>query len=89
VGLAVQLCALLGMLVAQPSLRITSPTDGATVGKDKQVLDAPPYQFTIEIPPGTRPDKCAVTALGITFAKEFIYSDPIRWRCRRNDRSAR
>lgn len=31
VRLAAQLCALTGLLLAQPSLRITSPTDGTTV----------------------------------------------------------
>jgi hypothetical protein len=104
--LAVPFCALTGLLLAQPSLKITSPANGTAVhpgdsltvsvdvsppgvfeivavnapaplGKGKQVLKAPPYQFTIEIPSGIRPDKYAVTALGVTFSKAFVYSHPV------------
>lgn len=106
VGLAVSFCALTELLLAQPSVRITSPADGATahpgeslsvnvdvsplgvfetvavnaptpLGNGKQVLNAPPYQFTILIPSGTRPNKYAITAVGVTFSKEFIYSHSV------------
>ncbi len=114
IRLALLLCPLNGLLLAQPSLRIISPAGGATVhpgesvivtvdvspqsafeivlvnaptplGKGKQVLKAPPYQFTIEVPRDTRPDKYAITALGITPAKQFIYSNPVEILVERSD----
>jgi len=41
---------------------VNAPTP---LGKGKQVLKTPPYQFTIQIPSGTRPNKYAVTAVGV------------------------
>jgi len=86
VRLAISFCVLAGLLVAQPSLRITSPPGAFEVvaigaphplAKDKQVIMTPPYNFTIEVPSGIRPDKYPVTAVGITFSKEFVYSHSV------------
>jgi uncharacterized protein YjdB len=56
------------------TVAINAPTP---LGKGMQVLDSPPYQFTIQIPGGTRPNKYAITAVGVTFSKEFIYSHSV------------
>ena len=48
---------------------VNAPTP---LGNGKQVLIVPPYQFTIQIPSGTRPNKYAVTAVGVTFSREFV-----------------
>ncbi len=47
------------------------------IGDVRAGLNAPPYRFTVHIPDSIRPDRYALTALGITFSKKFIYSDPI------------
>jgi len=58
-GLAVELCAVAGMLVAQPSLRITSPPDGTTVHPGESltvtVEASPPGAFRVVFVAGFEP----------------------------------
>lgn len=47
------------------------------IGYSKQILSAPPYRFTLQIPSRTRPDKYPVTAVGFTGRDQVVMSDPI------------
>jgi hypothetical protein len=99
--------ALSGFLVAQPSLRITSPANGTVahpgeqvtvtvdvsppigvfqrvdiistspIESSKETLKAPPYQFTIQVPIGIRPNRYQVTAIGSTSPGNLVNSNPI------------
>src|SRR5580700_2660459 len=103
----VLLCAVMGFLAAQPSLKITTPADetivhpgdlltvtvdvspatgafqhvsviGATpIESSKETLNAPPYQFTIQVPMRTRPNGYQVTAVGSTLPGHLVNSNPI------------
>jgi hypothetical protein len=51
---------------------IHSPDNG------KQFGLAPPYRFTVDIPKGISPNGYILTAVGITFSRDFIYSNTVR-----------
>jgi Bacterial Ig-like domain (group 2) len=74
VRFAVPLCALTGLLLARPSLKITSPTDGTTVHPGEsltvQVAAAPLEAFKLVSVVGFAP---------IGFGKEVLDSPPYRF----------
>lgn len=111
------LCAATGLLLGQPSLRITSPADGTTVRRGESLtvvveasptervfqavfigapdplgvpfsktnLTAPPFRFTIQMPDRIRPGMYALTAGGVTWSRQFVYSRPITILAERTD----
>ncbi|HTB19384.1 MAG TPA: hypothetical protein VK708_14790, partial [Bryobacteraceae bacterium] len=74
VRLAISSCALAGLLVAQPSLRITSPADGAIVHPGEtltvDVEALPPEAFKLVFVAGADP---------ISLSKEKLSKPPYRF----------